>query len=325
MSDIIQQQVLGHFAIRTIDDLSRLSAMLAKSGYFSDSKEAAQCGVKVLAGLELGFPTIASMCGIHIINGKPTLGAHLMAAAVKRSGKYNYRVTRHDNDGCTIAFYENGEVIGSSSFTREDAIAAGALDGKNAHTWKKFPRNMMFARAMSNGVRWYCPDIFTGSVVYTPDELDEATDEEGNLVQSISVPATVVESPVETAPQPTTNGNGHPHNERVRSVRTLLGIEAKAVLEWLKTEMLVSSPAELETIQVDELVQWMALQWAEKQGMQHNHATDTFNKYVPTMISQGYTEVDAIGLWMQHIQQQLVQRDLKSVEVKEVHTGFGLS
>ncbi len=63
----------------------------------------------MLAGLELGFPTIASMCGIHIINGKPTLGAHLMAAAVKRSGKYNYRVTQHDNNGCMIAFYENGE------------------------------------------------------------------------------------------------------------------------------------------------------------------------------------------------------------------------
>ena len=292
MSDIVPQKVMGHFAIRTIDDLSRLSAMLAKSGYFSDSREAAQCGVKVLAGLELGFPTIASMCGIHIINGKPTLGAHLMAAAVKRSGKYNYRVTQHDNNGCTLAFYENGEVIGESSFTKQDAAAAGALDGKNAHTWKKFPRNMMFARAMSNGVRWYCPDIFTGSVVYTPDELDEATDEEGNLVQSVSVQATVVEP---TTPQPTTNGNGHPHNKRVKKIRKLLGIDGKTVLEWLQTEMLVTSPAELETTQVDELVQWMGVQWAAKQGMQHNHATNSFNKHIPAIIQEGYIEVDAIG------------------------------
>ncbi len=307
MSDIIPQKVMGHFAIRTIDDLSRLSAMLAKSGFFSDTKEAAQCGVKVLAGLELGFPTIASMCGIHIINGKPTLGAHLMAAAVKRSGKYNYRVTQHDNNGCVIAFSENGEIVGERSFTKQDAVAAGALDGKNAHTWKKFPRNMMFARAMSNGVRWYCPDIFTGTVVYTPDELDEATDEEGNLVKSVSEPVSVQATVVEpTTPQP--NGNGHPHNERVRGVRTLLGIEGKAVLEWLKTEMLVNSPAELETIQVDELVQWMGVQWAVKQGMQHNHATNSFNKHIPAIILEGYTEADAIGLWMQHVQQQAEQK-----------------
>ena len=314
MTDIIpSQKVMGHFAIRTIDDLSRLSAMLAKSGYFSDSREAAQCGVKVLAGLELGFPTIASMCGIHIINGKPTLGAHLMAAAVKRSGKYNYRVTQHDNNGCIIAFYENGEIVGESSFTKQDAVAAGALDGKNAHTWKKFPRNMMFARAMSNGVRWYCPDIFTGSVVYTPDELDEATDEEGNLVKSVSEPvsvqATVVEPPQEKAPQPTTV---NPHNERVKKIRTLLGIDGKAVLEWLKTEMLVKTPAELETIQVDELVQWMAVQWAAKQGMQHNHATNSFNKHLPAMTAQGYEELEAFKQWMNHVQQQ------QAIEHKEL-------
>ena len=308
MSDIIPQKVLGHFAIRTIEDLSRLSNMLAKSGYFSDSKEAAQCGVKVLAGLELGFPTIASMCGIHIINGKPTLGAHLMAAAVKRSGKYNYRVTQHDNNGCVIAFSENGEMVGESSFTKQDAVAAGALDGKNAHTWKKFPRNMMFARAMSNGVRWYCPDIFTGTTVYTPDELDEATDEEGNLVKSVSVKATVVEPPVETASKLAPNGNGHPHNQRVKEIRTLLGIEGKAVLEWLKTEMLVNSPAELETQQVDELIQWMGVQWAAKQGMQHNHALNSLKAHIPAIILEGYTEVDAIGLWMEHVQQQAAQK-----------------
>ncbi|MDF5731003.1 MAG: hypothetical protein PUP92_24110 [Rhizonema sp. PD38] len=129
MSDITPQKVLGHFAIRTIDDLSRLSAMLAKSGYFSDSKEAAQCGVKVLAGLELGFPTIASMCGIHIINGKPTLGVHLMAAAVKRSGKCNYRVTQLDNNGCTIAFSENGEMIYSNG--NAQSILSLRIKGEN--------------------------------------------------------------------------------------------------------------------------------------------------------------------------------------------------
>jgi len=31
---------------------------------------------------------------------------------------------------------------------------------------------MLFARAISNGVRWYCPDVFSGAAVYTPDEFD---------------------------------------------------------------------------------------------------------------------------------------------------------
>jgi hypothetical protein len=35
----------------------------------------------------------------------------------------------------------------------------------------KFPRNMKFARAMSNGVGLHCPDLTAGAPVYTPDEL----------------------------------------------------------------------------------------------------------------------------------------------------------
>ena len=35
----------------------------------------------------------------------------------------------------------------------------------------QFPRNMKFARAMSNGVGLHCPDLTAGTPVYTPDEL----------------------------------------------------------------------------------------------------------------------------------------------------------
>ncbi len=92
-SALSNAQLSGGFVIRSIDDLSRLAKILADSGFFADSKQAAQCAVKLLAGLELGFGSIPSMTGIHIINGKPSLGANLMASAIKRSEKYDYRVT----------------------------------------------------------------------------------------------------------------------------------------------------------------------------------------------------------------------------------------
>jgi hypothetical protein len=56
------------------------------------------------------------------------------------------------------------ESIGVSKFTIEDAKKAGT---KNLD---KYPANMLFARAMSNGVKWYTPDVFNGPV-YTPDEI----------------------------------------------------------------------------------------------------------------------------------------------------------
>jgi hypothetical protein len=137
----------------------------AESGMFPDIKSAAQAIVKIQAGAELGIAPFAAMSGIHIISGKPTIGAGVMAAMVKASGKYNYRVTEQTDKVCSIIFYEGAEIIGTSTFTIEDAKKAGT---KNTD---KFPRNMLFARAMSNGVKWYTPDVFAGPV-YVPEEME---------------------------------------------------------------------------------------------------------------------------------------------------------
>jgi hypothetical protein len=175
--------------ITDLDDQS-LGAVLAKSGFFSDTRDAAQAIVKVLAGRELGFGPVASMVGIHVIKGKPVISATLLGAAIKRSGRYSYRITRLDDTGCEITFYEGKEaLIPASSFTLEDAKSAGLL---NNDTWRKFPRNMLFARALSNGARWHCPDIF-GGPIYTPDELGVPVNEEGEVIE-VSAPPVVEQS-----------------------------------------------------------------------------------------------------------------------------------
>lgn len=191
---------LAPVAMTSVDDVMRIGKVMAESGFFQDSRQAAQAVVKILAGQEMGFGPFASMTGVHIIQGRPAIGANLMAAAVKGSGRYDYRVTRLDDDGCEIAFYEKGQEIGRSSFNREDAKKAGT---KNLD---KFPRNMYFARAMSNGVRWYCPNAFSGAAVYTPEELGaEVNPETGEIIQgeyTVTPPAAAVQP--ET---PKTNGN----------------------------------------------------------------------------------------------------------------------
>jgi hypothetical protein len=174
-----------------VNDLMRLGAVLAQSGMFADARQEAQAVVKILAGAEMGFGAISAMTGIHVIQGRVTVGANLMAAAVKKSGKYDYRVLEMTEQVCTIEYFqiEGGkwESIGKSAFT--------AADAKKAQTknMDKYARNMLFARAMSNGVRWYCPDALGGAPVYTPEEMGADTDEEGNVIQAAAV---VVETPV---------------------------------------------------------------------------------------------------------------------------------
>jgi hypothetical protein len=133
--------------ILPLADTMSLGKLLAESGFFQDSKQAAQAAVKVLAGQEMGIGAIAAMTGINIIQGRVAISANLMASLVRRSGRYSYRVLKLDAEGCEIEFSENGRPIGVSAFTREDAAKAGTQN------MGKFPRNMLFARAISNGVK----------------------------------------------------------------------------------------------------------------------------------------------------------------------------
>ena len=172
-----------------------LGNVLAASGFFADSKEGAQAAVKVMAGQELGFGPIASMTGIYIVKGRVTLSANLMAAAIKRHPAYTFRVKEHTAEVCTIDFLEDGEVIGTSSFSMDDAKAAGLA---SSETYKKFPKNMLYARALSNGAKWYCPDVF-GGAIYTPDELGEEIDPESGEILNPTAPTP---NPVAAEPEP---------------------------------------------------------------------------------------------------------------------------
>ena len=175
--------------IKTIDDLQRLGEFLSKSGFFEDCKQAAQACVKILAGAELGFPAFSSICGIFLIKGKPAIGANLMAAAVKRSKRYDYRVTELSDKICRITFFDRTQEIGISEFSAEDAAKAGTQN------MGKFPRNMLFARAMSNGCRWFTPDIFLGAPVYTPEELGATVDEDSSVIEISHSSSPQVEMP----------------------------------------------------------------------------------------------------------------------------------
>jgi hypothetical protein len=160
-----------------------LGKVLAQSGYFSDAKQAAQAAVKVMAGSEVGLGPIASMTNIHIVQGKVTIGANMIAALIRRHPDYDYEVTEHTDKVCSVKFFYKGKPAGTSTFTIEDAATAGLT--KNP-TWKAHPRNMLFARAISNGAKWYAPDVSAGAPIYTPDELGAEVD--GETLEVVSVP-----------------------------------------------------------------------------------------------------------------------------------------
>jgi hypothetical protein len=162
-----------------------IGKVLQASGYFRDVRDQAQAVTKILFGRELGFSPIVSMGGIHIIEGKPALSSNLMATLIKRSGKYDYRVKEWTDGGCVLTFREKNESgkfedVGESSFTIEDGRRAGVV--KPGGSWAKYPKAMTFARALSQGLRTYCPDV-SAAPIYNPEEMGATVDEEGAVVE----------------------------------------------------------------------------------------------------------------------------------------------
>lgn len=149
-----------------------MARVFSESGFFPAARDAAKACVKILAGRELGLGPVASMQNIHCFDGKVTLGVHVMAALIKRSGRYDYHVTAATREQCIIEYFDvtggsAGGSMGTSSFTIEEAKAAGLMGKDN---WKKYPEDMLYSRAMARGARRYCPDVFMGAA-YTPEEF----------------------------------------------------------------------------------------------------------------------------------------------------------
>lgn len=273
-SAIVQSSgVTGALQIRSVADMQNVAQLLAKSGYFSDARDAAQCFVKVLAGSEMNIGAFASMTGIHVIKGKPSVGAGLMASRVKAHPDYNYRVIEHTTEVCKIEFFErwDGQLqsVGISEFTIDEARKAGTQN------LQKFPKNMLFARAMSNGVKFFCPNVFDAPV-YTPEELGASVDGEGNVID--------VTPEVET-PNPIT--------ERFNFIASKTGHNREAAIAAANAVGVPASSKQMDDSQFILLRNRMLAEWGMNQGVfgAVNHALNSLRHV------EGYDGPDDVAVW----------------------------
>jgi len=155
-------QVIG----MNMRDLNDAAALIFNSKVFGDLQTQEAAAVKIIAGAEKGFTPFQSMAMFDFIQGRPTLNAHGKATLINSSGDFRLKIKELTNTVCVIDVCrknDQGEwkVINTSSFTIEDAAAAELTTGNNKHSWKKYPRNMLFARCVSNIWRWDCAELNT--------------------------------------------------------------------------------------------------------------------------------------------------------------------
>lgn len=75
--------------------------------------------------------------------------------------------------GAVTVFYVAEKQRGVSRFTLDDARAANLIKSDSRAAWNTSQRNMLLARSMSNGVKWFVPEIMNGMPIYAPGELED--------------------------------------------------------------------------------------------------------------------------------------------------------
>ena len=84
------------FAPRTLAELQSFAQVCADSGFFQDSKGLAQAMVKIAAGAEVGIAPIQAMTSIHVIKGKVSFSANLVAALLRRADAWAEALKKPD-------------------------------------------------------------------------------------------------------------------------------------------------------------------------------------------------------------------------------------
>lgn len=177
--------------------LSQYAEVFALSRYFkldpAKSGGIEQGLVILLAGEAMGLTPFQAMQSVHIIEGRPTLAANAYASALRAHPHYDYQVIGMGMSECAVRFLDNRRkdpVLGEIRITLADAERLGWTVGSKGRkkNWDHHPDAMLFARCISRGARYYCPDLF-GFSAYVPDEMEDAEPEVEAEVVSVRTPS----------------------------------------------------------------------------------------------------------------------------------------
>lgn len=151
----------------------------------------------VTTGRELGLGDMTALRSIHIIDGKATFSAELMVQLVRKAG---HSITGDLSAETAVVVgkrRDNGDTM-TVTWTLDDAKRIGLLNKDN---WKKYPEDMLWARAVSALCRRLFADCFSGAS-YTPDELGAGDVTADELMDGEIVGELVGETEIETLSEP---------------------------------------------------------------------------------------------------------------------------
>lgn len=150
-----------------INEIEHMADIVARSGMFG-VKSATQAAALMLVAQAEGRPPVIAARDYHIIDGKPTLKADAMLARFQEAGGTIAWEELTERRACAVFSHPAGGSL-KLEWTVEMARAAGLANKRGP--WQQFPRAMLKARLISDGIRAVFPGAICG--VYTPEEVND--------------------------------------------------------------------------------------------------------------------------------------------------------
>ena len=149
-----------------LDNMERMAQAISASGLFGMKTKEQALALMIVAQSENRHPgSIAAE--YHIIQGRPALKADAMLARFQKAGgSVQWMSYTDDKVSAEFSHAQGGKVV--IEWTMDMAKKAG-LTGKD--NWRNYPRQMLRARVVSEGVRTCYPAVAVG--IYTPEEVQD--------------------------------------------------------------------------------------------------------------------------------------------------------
>jgi hypothetical protein len=153
-------------ALVPVADIEKMAVAIAKSKMFGMKTADEAFALMLIAQAEGMHPAIAAR-DYHVIQGRPTLKADAMLARFQNAGgKVQWDVYTDAEVTGTFSHPSGGSLKLTWTFAQAQKIN---LTGKD--NWKNYPRAMLRARCISEGIRTVYPGCVVGT--YTAEELEE--------------------------------------------------------------------------------------------------------------------------------------------------------
>lgn len=151
-------------------DLERMARAVAASGLFGITKPDQALSLMLVAQAEGMHPATAAR-DYHIIQGRPAKKADAMLRDfLSAGGKVEWHTLTDEQADATFSHPAGGSARIDWTFKR--ATTAGIANPM----WKKYPRQMLRSRVVSEGVRTVCPGATSG--MYVPEEVQDIVAEQ---------------------------------------------------------------------------------------------------------------------------------------------------